>query len=372
MYEHMTGSQRSAWPDLPPSVAAALGRLLGSEIVSAQSQPGGFSEGLAARVGLADGRRAFIKATASPVAAFHRREALVAEALHATGLVPRLLAVHDEAIPNKGSGADSTSGGGASERGTPERSIPDSTIPDSTIPDNRSDRGIANSTIPDSRIPDNRSDRGIADSGAWVALAFEEVDGHLPAQPWRLSELERVLRELTTLADVLTPSPVSPALLAPPRLGGWRELAGGDLAGARLPRWALRNLDGLVALEEKAAQALAGDTLLHGDLYPFNLLLTPDRVVAVDWPHAWIGARFCDALTVLSSAALSGIDPQALADEHPLTRDLDPLRVNTFLAVHAGFLLRVAALAGPATDPRLVSMMTRLGTASLTWLRRRW
>ncbi|MEV6842376.1 phosphotransferase [Actinoplanes sp. NPDC051411] len=131
-------------------------------------------------------------------------------------------------------------------------------------------------------------------------------------------------------------------------------------------------LDRLLVLEEQATTVLAGDTLLHGDLYPFNLLLTPDRVVAVDWPHAWIGAPFCDALTLMSSASLSGIDPQTLADRHPLTRDLDPRSVDVFLAVHAGFLFRVATNAGPATGPRLIAMMTRLGTASLSWLRRRW
>jgi hypothetical protein len=128
-----------------------------------------------------------------------------------------------------------------------------------------------------------------------------------------------------------------------------------------------------VALEDQAPTVLAGDTLLHGDLYPFHLLLTPaDRVVAVDWPHAWIGGPFCDALTLMSSASLSGIDPQPLADRHPLTGELDPLPVNVFLAVHSGFLFRVATNAGPGTDPRLIAMMTRLGTASLNWLRRRW
>jgi hypothetical protein len=292
MYEHMTGSHRIAWSGLPSSVAAALGRALGSRIVSADSQPGGFSEGLAARVRLADGRRAFVKAASSVVAAFHRREARVAEALSPTGLVPRLLHVYDD--------------------------------------------------------------------GTWVALVFEEVEGHLPAQPWQRPELERVLASLTSRAEALTPSPVSPGILASPRLGGWREL--GEAA----------DLDRLVALEDQAATVLAGDTLLHGDLYPFNLLLTPDRVVAVDWPHAWVGAPFCDALTLMSSASLSGVDPQPLADCHPLTRDLDPRSVDVFLAVHAGFLFRVATNAGPATDPRLTAMMTKLGTASLTWLRRRW
>ncbi|MEU0929076.1 hypothetical protein [Streptomyces malaysiensis] len=41
------------------------------------------------------------------------------------------------------------------------------------------------------------------------------------------------------------------------------------------------------------------------------------------------------------------------------------------LALHAGFLLRTAAGAGPGADPHLIAMMTALGLASLRWLRRR-
>jgi hypothetical protein len=67
-------------------------------------------------------------------------------------------------------------------------------------------------------------------------------------------------------------------------------------------------------------------------------------VVAIDWPHAWIGAPFCDVLTLLSSAQLSGIDPQSLA----------------------------VASAGPEADPNIVAMMTALGLASVQWLQRRW
>ncbi|MGW7689814.1 hypothetical protein ACWGMA_13220 [Streptomyces asiaticus] len=71
----------------------------------------------------------------------------------------------------------------------------------------------------------------------------------------------------------------------------------------------------------------------------------------------------------MSSASLSGVDPRPIAENHPLTRDLDPARINEALALHAGFLLRTAAAAGPAADPNIVAMMTALGLASLRWLR---
>ncbi|MFI9839583.1 phosphotransferase family protein [Nonomuraea sp. NPDC051941] len=302
---HATGGRRITWAEVPAEVRTAIEKLLGSKVVGAAGQPGGFSEGVAARLRLADGGRAFVKAASSlvapGVARFHRREIEVSRRLPAGVPAPRLLHAHDD--------------------------------------------------------------------GTWVALVFEDVEGRLPAQPWVRDELDRVLAAATGLARVLTPSPIDPAVLARPRLGGWRALA--DEGGAMLSRWAGDHLDELVALEEAAAPSLAGETLLHGDLYPFNIMLTPDRVLVVDWPHAWVGAAHCDVLTLLSSASLSGVDPQPFAQEHPLTRDLPPEAIDAFLATHAGFLLRLAAGAGPGADRHLIDMATALGKASLHWLRRR-
>ncbi|ASW55821.1 aminoglycoside phosphotransferase family protein [Plantactinospora sp. KBS50] len=305
----MTGDERTAWADLPPEIAAAVERRLGSPVVDATSQPGGFSAGVAARVRLADGGRVFVKAAnalAAPgVARFHRREIIVSSQLPPEAPVPRLLDVYDD--------------------------------------------------------------------GTWVALMFEEVDGVLPAQPWRPDDLDRVLDATTLLARVLTPTPVDPATLARPRLGGWQALAAEGAAervGA-LSRWAAGNLDQLAELEAGAGPALAGTTLLHGDLYPFNVLLSPTGVYVVDWPHAWVGAAHCDVLTLLSTASLAGLDPQPYADRHPLTRDLDPDAIDAFLAVHSGFLLRLASMAGTDAGHSLVDAATALGLASLDWLRRR-
>jgi hypothetical protein len=57
-----TGTRQLSWDGLPASVRDQLERLLGHRVVAAASQPGGFSEGLAARARLADGSGVFIKA----------------------------------------------------------------------------------------------------------------------------------------------------------------------------------------------------------------------------------------------------------------------------------------------------------------------
>lgn len=305
-----TGGKRIAWEALPAGVAASITQRLGSAVVRTDSQPCGFSEGIATRVHLANGGTAFVKAASTrafpAVAGFHRREITVAQRL------------------------------------PPE--------------------------VPAARLLDSYDD------GDWVALMFENIPGRLPAQPWDRAELDAVLATVTDLARLLTPSPIDPSTLGQPRLGGWLAVARDPVAVPRvaaLAPWAGTHLDELCALEEKASLATVGNTLLHGDLYPFNIMLTADRVYVVDWPHARIGHAACDAITLMSSASLSGIDPQPLADAHPLTRGLDPVQINVLLALHAGFLLRAAAAAGPSADGHLVDMMAALGTASLRWLRDR-
>ncbi|MGP3916746.1 phosphotransferase family protein [Nonomuraea sp. 10N515B] len=296
---------------MPAEVVVGVERLLGAGVVAAVSQPGGFSEGLAARVRLANGRGAFVKAAQSgrapAVAGFHRREAVISERLSGRAPVPRLLGVYDD--------------------------------------------------------------------GDWVALAFEEIEGRLPAQPWRVEELRRVLETVGELVSLLTPSPVDERFLAArPRLGGWRALTSRRErdALAVLAPWAVERLDDLVGMEAAAVSPFAGETLLHGDLYPFNVLVSPDRVVVIDWPHAWVGAPYCDVVTLLSSARLSGVDPQPLADAHRLTRHLAPGQIDDLLVLHAGFLLKTAVTAGPSADRYLLDMVVALAVASLRWLHERW
>ncbi|QXE39052.1 phosphotransferase [Streptomyces sp. GMY02] len=137
---------------------------------------------------------------------------------------------------------------------------------------------------------------------------------------------------------------------------------------ATLAPGATADLDLHLALEAHLAEATAGETLAHGDLYPFNILLTADRVVVVDWPHAWTGPRHADLVMLLGSVALSGIDPEPHASRHPLLTGVDPEAVDVLISAQAGFLLAAAASWAPATDPNIIRMMTGLGRASLRWL----
>ena len=91
---------RPAYAALPPEVRAAVDAVLGSPVVAARTQDGGWSPGVAARVRCADGTGAFVKAVSSQTDAFtptlHRREADVVRRLPAAVGSPRLLGAYDD------------------------------------------------------------------------------------------------------------------------------------------------------------------------------------------------------------------------------------------------------------------------------------
>jgi len=280
-------------------------------VAEAVTQPGGFSPGVATRLRLAGGRRAFVKAVGpepnpdSP--GIHRREARVMAALPRSAPAPRLLWSLDR--------------------------------------------------------------RG------WVALAFEDVAGAQPALPWRPGELGRVLEMVAAMATALTPAPAGIPLLGDrlrDDLVGWRRLAAGadDLKG--LDPWAARHLDRLADLEAGWPEATEGPTLLHSDLRADNLLLTPTRVVAVDWPGASVGAPWVDLLLLLPSVAMQGgPDPEPTFAAHPVSSDADPRAVTTALAAWAGFLVGGSRLPTPPGLPTLRAFQHGQGVMAVEWLRRR-
>jgi aminoglycoside phosphotransferase (APT) family kinase protein len=89
---------------------------------------------------------------------------------------------------------------------------------------------------------------------------------------------------------------------------GWRTLAR-QPATSQLDPWTRAHLSQLAALEQTWTAHAAGDTLLHTDLRADNLLLTSDRVMIIDWPHACRGAAFIDPLLLAASIATHGGPP---------------------------------------------------------------
>ena len=215
----------------------------------------------------------------------------------------------------------------------------------------------------------------VYDDGAWVALAFEAVDGRPPHHPWEREELRRVARALSVLHDELTPSPaprIDPLSVYALRLfGGWSTLASVG-APADLDPWAVAHLDRLAELESGWPEACAGLTLLHGDVRADNVLVDGERVVFVDWPHACIGNPAFDVVAWAPSVVLEGgPSPEELLALYARLPDADADAVTVLLAAISGFFVSRSFDPPPPGLPTLRSFQAAQGAVALEWLRHR-
>lgn len=307
----MAEGVRIAWADLPGSVRAGVERVLGSPVVEAVTQPGGFSPGSADRVVTADRRRAFVKAVSAesnPVTpGMHRSEAAVLAALPADARVPRLLGVHDD--------------------------------------------------------------------GTWVALVVEDVEGRHPRLPWRPDELEATRTAYARLASRPVPPALAAlpttADVFGPDLAGWERVLAGPVPD--LEPWAAAHLDRLASSAARGVALLEGDRLVHGDARADNLLVRADGTVAVvDWPWASRGPGWFDPVCLLVNVALN--DPAADVDGlvRRWLPDVPDAHVDAVLAGLAGYFVDVARRPDPPGLPTVRAFQRAQGVVVLGWLRRRW
>ncbi|WP_345224720.1 phosphotransferase [Streptomyces cremeus] len=303
---------RLDWHAVPAAVRARVEHdILGSPVVGARTQAGGFSPGVAARLTLADGTRAFVKAVSADAnphsPELHRREARNTAALPPGVPAPHLLGSYDD--------------------------------------------------------------------GTWVVLVLEDVEGVQPRIPWRRDELDRVLAALAGLSAALTPAPYDAPRTEEAdaqTFRGWRQrLESGEWDG--LDPWAAANLPRLIELSSRWAEFAHGDTLCHADLRADNILLTPDGgAVFVDWPHAVRAVAWFELLVMLPSvAAQGGGDPEEIFAAHPSAAGADPDGVTCVLAALAGYFVHHSLLPAPPGLPTLRPFQGVQGAVAVAWLRRR-
>lgn len=302
---------RMRWGQLPADVRAGVETVLGSPVLSAQSQAGGFSNGTADRVRTRSGSTAFVKAISTAMNAgaadLHRREARITAAL------PR--------------------------------------------------------GVPASRL------LGVYDDGDWVALALQDIEGHHPALPWQGPDLHAALDMLSQLAEQVTPCPITDAPPAGEVLAesfaGWDRIAASPPDD--LDPWAAQHLPVLRRLAADALGAVQGDTLVHYDVRADNLLIdAAGQVTLLDWPWACRGPAWLDTVMLLGTVHLHGGHDVETLLRRAVTSQAEPQNVTAVLAAQAGYALDAARLAPPAGMGQLRAFQRAKADALVRWVHRRW
>lgn len=299
---------RLPWSSIPPGVLHQIEVQLGAAVISTETQPGGFSPAVAARVAAGNGRRAFIKAIPPDINPdapdIYRREAQIASALPPAVPAPRFLWYLDE-------GED-----------------------------------------------------------GWVVLTFEDVGGRNPETPWREEDLARVMEMLNRFWTETPPLAIDLQSAADhlDEFRGWRALAEQQPAG--LDQWSRRHRQRLADLESQVRAAAAGARLLHFDIRADNLLLTDDQVYLVDWPHASIGDPAVDLAGFAPSVVMQGgPEPEELLCRSGITTD--PEAINAIVAAIAGYFTQRALLPSPPGLPTLRAFQDAQGVVARRWLAQR-
>lgn len=301
------GLRRLPWAQLPADVRAVVEEILGAPVVTAVSQPGGFSAGSADRVRTSTGAKAFVKAISARMNAgaadLHRREARVTAVLPAAASAPELLGVHDD--------------------------------------------------------------------GEWVALVLQDLDGWHPVLPWQAGELRAVLTTLQAIARCPAPAGIPAAgndFLD--QLAGWHRIAADPpqhltaWATARLPQLcALAD----AALADLGGDALVHSDLRADNL----LIRPDGTVAVVDWPWACRGPAWLDTLMLLTEVhQYGGHDVHSFLAQG-LPAHAAPQQVTNFLAGYAGYFLDAARHPAPPGMDSLRAHQRAKGTALLSWARSR-
>ncbi|MGF0116230.1 phosphotransferase [Promicromonospora sp. Marseille-Q5078] len=314
---------RPVWPELPVPVRSAIEARLGATVMGWTSHDGGYSQGLASTLRTGGGA-VFVKAIGPEhpfTVGLYREEARRAALLPDGVPTPRIL--WSTEIPAPGdTGRD-----------------------------------------------------------AWVALAFETLDSRNPRTPWDDDELQVVLDLAVAVGEHPVPAGTLPGFETEFPTGRMQRLAAELPAGlAAYDPWLAAQLDRLAETERDEPVAVAGTSLVHGDLRGDNALLleAPDRgpggtrALAVDWPNAARGAAFCNLVGMLPAVEVEGgPPPEEALRRRPLPPGTDDDAVTAYLVAMAGYFVHSSLQPPPPGIPHVRAFQRAQGDACVAWLRRR-
>jgi len=308
LVQMVEASGRPGYQRAPRQLQDWVERELGSPVVSATSQPGGFSPGLAARLVTADGSRAFVKAIATSrhaaTAALHRYECQAMLAIPPGPALPRLYATYDD--------------------------------------------------------------------GEWVGLLLEDVEGRHPVPWTLADAHRVVTAiDLRVSAFTPSPWPEAQRLEDAPRIRtSWWSQATEDLlpSWVRAHRRQLIALEERVPAAVRGQTLCHRDVLAENILLtPAGGVVFVDWAWASQGA-AWIDTLNLICGVAMDG---TDIDVDGLISACPQTRDIEPELLTAYLANSAGSAYVKAQPSGPEDIPALLAWRKRRATALLDWLQRR-
>lgn len=215
------------------------------------------------------------------------------------------------------------------------------------------------------------------DQAGWVVLIFDDVEGTHPDLSPGSPDIPLTVAALSAMTEILTPTPARDLPFASAVRGqwlrGWAELS--QSPPDDLGDWERRHLPALAGLESRWLGGADGTTLVHGDIRPDNLLITPaGTVTVVDWAQPCNGAAWQDITDLIPHLVMAGHTPQAA--ERALTgipawEAVSPDVVTGYAAAYAGYWTRMARRPAPPGVPHLRSYQRRAGQAALAWTKYR-
>lgn len=140
-----------------------------------------------------------------------------------------------------------------------------------------------------------------------AALVIDAIDGHHPGQPWTDDDLHAIAESLHVLSTTRAPEGMPRAEdEMVPGFTRWREIAAEPHLVEGLPRELQDRMPQLLHLDERFADAVRGDVLVHDDVRADNILVRAGRAHLLDWPHARRGAPWIDLPCLLPSVEAGG------------------------------------------------------------------
>ncbi|MGH3812562.1 MAG: aminoglycoside phosphotransferase [Pseudonocardiaceae bacterium] len=156
----------------------------------------------------------------------------------------------------------------------------------------------------------------------WDLLCFEYVDGRAADYTPGSADLPRLVCAMQRLAEL--PCPNMPPVYFRPAEQRWAD-----------------------AIDDPAVRVLlAGDTILHTDYNPANILVTTNGAVQIiDWAWPTKGAAWLDPAHLVPRLIAGGHSPagaEEVARECPSLREADPVAIDLFASALTSLWAEIA------------------------------